>query len=168
MEQLQDVDIIISSLQKERNELSERMNSIDRLIKKIKYGSVNLALNKGQLIKANDADDIEVIEQDKPFPIKSDLKVQVIKVLEILGEASKLKAIQDKYKEITGQHHNLRETVRNLNKHEIFKLLQPKGTLRGLYWVKAEWLEDDGKKLKDKHKFAGFDLLFSDDMVEFK
>jgi len=47
--------------------------------------------------------------------------------------------------------------------------LQPKGTQSGLYWVcKSEWLEDDGKRLKEERKFEGFDLLFTDDSIEFK
>jgi hypothetical protein len=70
----------------------------------------------------------------------------------------KLNEIQDKYKEITGVHHNLRETVRTLRKHEILKLLRPTGTERGLYWVKTDWLENNKTKLTDWYKFDGFDL----------
>ena len=95
------------------------------------------------------------------------LKVQAIKIMDLLGVASKLSAIKDKYHEITGLNVNLRETLRNLNKHEILKILQPKGNIRGLYWVKSEWL-DENNNLKEQHKFEGFELLYSDDMIEFK
>ena len=163
MEYTADTTLILNSLNKDRKELAEKLSAIDKLIKKIKYGSVNLGAIKG----TTDNEGVEVSEQIAPFPLKSDLKVQVIKIMDDLGEAVKLNAIQDKYKEYTGYRANLREVVRNLNRHEILKLLQPKNSIRGLYWIKAEWLDDDGR-LKEKHKFEGFDLLYTDDMIEFK
>lgn len=166
MEYNTETEIVLNSLNKDRKELSEKLSAIDKLIKKIKYGSLNLGGNR--VTKGlNDISNNEVSEQPSPFPLKAELKVQVIKIMDILGEASKLNAIQDKFKEMTGSHANLRETVRNLNRHEILKLIQPKNSLRGLYWVKTEWLDDNGK-LKEKHKFEGFDLLYTDDMIEFK
>ena len=167
MEYTSEQQLILNSLNKDRKELSEQLSAIDKLIKKIKYGSLNLGGNR-VLKQGNDESNDEVSGQDSPFPLKAELKVQVIKIFDILGEASKLNAIQDKYKELTGHHVNLRETLRNLNRHQILKLLQPKNLLRGLYWVKTEWLEDNETKLKEKHKFEGFDLLFTDDLIEFK
>lgn len=70
-------------------------------------------------------------------------------------------------KKITGVHTNLRETVRDLHKHEILKLVRPKGTERRLYWVKTNWLEDNKTKLIDSYKFAGFNLLNNDSAIEF-
>lgn len=167
MEYTQETQLILSSLNKDRKELADKLSAIDKLIKKIKYGSVNLGASK--TIKViNQEDNTEVIEHVSPFPLKADLKVQVIKIFDILGEASKLNAVAAKHKEITGFHVNLREVIRNLNRHEILKLIQPKNNSRGLYWVKAEWLEENGTRLKDKHKFEGFDLIYTDDMIEFK
>lgn len=166
MEYTQETQLILNSLGKDRKELADKLSEIDKLIKKIRYGNVNLGASKG--MKENITDEIGTTEEVKPFPLKADLKVQVIKILNILGEASKLNAVQEKYKELTGYQANLRETLRNLNKHQILKLLQPKNHVRGLYWVKTEWLEDNETKLQDKYKFEGFDLLFSDDMVEYK
>ncbi|MDR3711455.1 MAG: hypothetical protein P4L51_01465 [Puia sp.] len=165
MEYKPDVQLILNSLNKERKELSDKLSEIDKLIKRIKYGNVNLGLTKGN-IPENDGEDNDSVSASRAFPLKADLKVQVIRVMDILGEASKLNAIQEKYKELTGIKHNLREVVRSLNKHDILKLLQPKGIERGLYWIKAEWLENG--VLKDKHKFEGFDLLFTEDSIEFK
>jgi len=167
MEYNSEIQLVLNSLNKERKELSDKITEIDKLIKRIKYGNLNFGLNKGNAVVSGN-DNTPEIKADKAFPLKADLKVQVIKVLDILGEASKLKQIQEKYKELTGIHHNLREVVRTLNKHEILKLLQPKGTERGLYWVKTEWLEGSGTKLKEQHKFEGFDLLYTDDSIEFK
>ena len=166
MEYTQDIQIVLASLNKEKKELTDKVNDIDKLIKRIKYGNLNLGLTKG---KDNASTPNEQAESNEPkaFPLKADLKVQAIKVMDILGVASKMNEIRDKYHEITGLHVNLRETLRNLNKHDILKLLQPKGNIRGLYWIKAEWL-DENNNLKEQHRFEGFDLLFNDDMIEFK
>lgn len=75
--------------------------------------------------------------------------------------------MQDKYKEITGNPVNIRETLRTLNKHEFFKLLRPKNIERGLYWVRSSWLENNYTILKEEHKFEGFELLYSPDKIEF-
>src|SRR5215813_9317168 len=165
MRQAQDIELIISSLNKERNELLLKVAEIDKVIKRIKYGGLNLGLAK----QAEDNDLAPAIEQTEnpaTFPVKAELKVQAIKIMDLLGVASKLRDIRDKYHEITGLNVNFRETLRNLNRHEILKLLQPKGNLRGLYWIKAEWLDEQGN-LKQQHKFHGFELLFTDDMIEF-
>ena len=36
-----------------------------------------------------------------------------------------------------------------------------------MYWVKEEWLEGEGSKLKEQHKFEGFNLLFNDEDLEY-
>jgi hypothetical protein len=162
MEYPQDVELIITSLTKEKRELLDKVSEIDKAIKRIKYGNLNVRLSKGITNESNIAES-ETTQKQQAFPLKADLKVQVIKIFEILGGSC-----QTQRHSGTGINHNLRETLRNLNKHEILKLLQPKGTQRGLYWVKTEWLEENGTRLKEQHKFEGFDLLFSDDMIEFK
>src|SRR5579862_1042056 len=152
MEHTQDVELILGSLNKDKRELLDKVAEIDKLIKRIKYGNINLRLNKGN----NDVDENVIEPQPQTFPMKADLKVQVIKIMDIIGVACKLKDVAEKYKELTGVHHNLREVLRTLNKHEILKLIQPKGTIRGLYWIKTEWLEDNNTRLKEQHKFEGF------------
>ena len=166
MEYTADLELVLNSLNKERREYLDKINDIDKLIKKIKYGNLNFGLTKGKQIEQPLSNDDET-QQPQAFPLKADLKVQAIKVMDLLGVASKLMDIRDKYHQITGVKVNLRETLRYLNKHEILKILQPKGNVRGLYWIKAEWL-DDNNNLKEQHKFNGFELLFSDDMVEYK
>jgi hypothetical protein len=166
MEYNTDTQIIINSLIKEKKELTDKVAEIDKVIKRIRYGNMNFGGTKGNQINAPESNAAET-QQPQAFPLKADLKIQAIKVLDLLGVASKLSEIRDKYHEITGLNVNLRETLRNLNKHDILKLLQPKGNARGLYWIKAEWL-DENNNLKEQHKFDGFDLLFSDDMIEYK
>lgn len=166
MGQTQDIELIVSSLNKERNELLLKVAEIDKVIKRIKYGGINLGLSKGMTEETPIAATTQT-QDTQAFPVKAELKVQAIKLMDILGVASKLSEIRDKYHELTGLNVNFRETLRNLNRHDILKLLQPKGNIRGLYWVKTEWLDDKGN-LKEQHKFNGFELLFTDDMIEFK
>jgi hypothetical protein len=91
----------------------------------------------------------------------------VLYLFDLIGVACRLNEVQDKYKEITGTHQNLREVLRTLNKHDLLKLLRPNNLERGLYWVKTTWLENNGTTLKDEHKFQGFELLYSNDRIEF-
>lgn len=166
MEHTAEIQMVLDSLTKDKRELLDKVNEIDKVIKKIKYGNLSLGLNK-VVSKETNVDVSNESKQEQAFPMKSELKVQIIKIFDILGVACKLKDVQEKYKEFTGFYMNLRETLRNLNKHEILKLMQPKGTMRGLYWVKSEWLDEEGK-LKEQYKFEGFDLLYTDEMIEFK
>lgn len=166
MEYNAETQVILDSLYKQKKELADKLNEIDKVIKRIKYGSLNLGASKGKPLQNEISGDAESNNQ-QGFPIKSDIKVQVIKIFDILGVASKLSDVRDKYHEITGTWVNFRETLRNLNKHDILKLMQPKNNLRGLYWVKTEWIDANGN-LKEEHRFDGFDLLFTDEMIEFK
>ena len=71
----------------------DKVGEIDKLIKRIKYGNLNLGLSKVKAIDNDTITDIEVIEQPiKPqaFPLKSDLKIQAIKIMDLLGVACKL------------------------------------------------------------------------------
>jgi hypothetical protein len=166
MEHNTETQLILNSLTKEKKELTDKVAEIDKVIKRIRYGNMNFGGTKVNQTNAPESNTAE-IQQPQAFPLKADLKIQAIKIFDILGVASKLSDVRDKYHEITGLNVNLRETLRNLNKHDILKLLQPKGNVRGLYWIKNEWL-DENNNLKDKHKFEGFELIFSDEMIEFK
>ena len=166
MEYTTDIQVILMSLNKEKKELSDKIAEIDKVIKRLKYGNLNLGGIKGTS-QLNDSVIKSESQDTQAFPLKADLKIQAIKIMDILGVASKLSDIRDKYHEITGLNVNFRETLRNLNKHDILKLLQPKGNIRGLYWVKSEWI-DENNNLKEDHKFQGFNLLFSDEMIELK
>lgn len=161
-----ELEMVISSLNKQRNELLHEVAEIDKVIKKIKYGGLSLGLSKEAATEPAEHT-AQLANDNEAFPVKADLKVQALRVLDLLGVASKLGDIRDKYHEITGLNVNFRETLRTLNKHDLLKLLHPKGNMRGIYWVKTEWLDEKGN-LKEQHKFNGFELLFSDDMVVFK
>ncbi len=165
MAQSNELELVLSSLNKQRNELLSEVAEIDKVIKKIKYGGLSLGLTK--VVKPEQTTEPAANHTEQGFPLKADLKIQALKVFDLLGVASKLADVRNKYHEISGLNVNFRETLRTLNKHDLLKILQPKGNIRGLYWVKTEWLDEQGN-LKEQHKFNGFELLFSDEMVEYK
>lgn len=165
-----DTQLILNGLYRDRADLTKQLTDIERLIKKIKLGTFSL-----DATVSNDADNVDVNNSTEnktetkaiDFPLRGELRVQVISVMDLIGVACKMKHIQDKYKQMTGLTVNLRETTRTLSKHKILRLLKPKGTERGLYWVKEDWLENDGTKLKEQHKFDGFNLLWNDEDLEY-
>ena len=167
MEYTTETQLILNGLYRDRSELTKQLTDVERLIKKIKLGTFSLNGNDNNntpsVEPVNNSNEAKQID----FPLRGELRVQVISIVDSIGVACKLKQISDKHKEITGLRVNLRETVRNLYKHKILTLLKPKGTERGLYWVKSEWLENDGNKLKEQHKFDGFNLLYNDEDLEY-
>jgi len=58
MEYSQDVELILSSMNKDKRELLDKVAEIDKLIKRIKYGNLNLRLSKGIRIDENIAENI--------------------------------------------------------------------------------------------------------------
>ena len=46
MEYTSEQQLILNSLNKDRKELSEQLGAIDKIIKKIKYGTLNLGSNR--------------------------------------------------------------------------------------------------------------------------
>lgn len=156
-----DTEVILIALQKERDELHERILQVDRIINRVK------SIDYG---KAGE-DDILLIP-DAPqtpntaaisFPKSADIKIQVLRVIEILGKAITLADIQNEYTAITGSHFKIRETVRSLYNVGIIKIMKFKTGARGLMWVKTEWISNG--ELLDKFKPLGFDLLYPKDKI---
>jgi hypothetical protein len=95
-----DTEIILIALQKERDELHERILQVDRIINRVK------SIDYGNTI----GEDRELIPQDTqtpnitaiPFPKSADIKIQVLRVFEIMGYATSLSQLQDEYSRITG------------------------------------------------------------------
>lgn len=171
MEYNTETQLILNGLYRDRQELTKQLTDIERLIKKIKLGTFTLDGNENNTSVTNEPvnnSDNNSEPKQIDFPLRGEMRVQVICVFDIIGKACRLKEVQDKYKELTGLSVNLRETLRTLSKHKILRILQPKGTARGLYWVKEEWLEGDGCKLKERYKFDGFNLLYNDEDLEYK
>lgn len=160
-----ETELILKGLYRDRDELAGKLNDVEKLIRKIKSG--NFALNT----TANNAPEQQTEQTNTQtpvlFPFKSEMKFQVAAIIDMIGTVCKLKDIQEKYKEITGSSYSVRETIRTLHKHKVVKILRSKGADRGVFWLKRDWLDENGK-LMNKHKFYGFDLLYTDDNIEFE
>jgi hypothetical protein len=153
-----DTEIILLSLQKERDELHERILQVDRIIKRVKsidYGGENLV----PLYEEQPAATPAPAELPKPvaFPKTIDIKIQVLRVFDIVGCAASLSQLQEEFSTISGNAFKIRETVRSLYNVGLVKQIKYKYASRGFLWVKTEWLKDG--VLQDKYKPVGFDLL---------
>jgi hypothetical protein len=167
MEYSPEIELILKGLNRDRAEVSAKLAEIDKVIKKVKSGIFDF-INPAKINDNVEANDIEHIKQKSiVFPIKGNMKVQALSIMDIIGKACKLKEIQTEFNTLTSSNINLRETIRTLNKNELIKLMREKNSNRGIYWVKTDWLEDNGTRLKDEHKFEGFDMLYKADNLEY-
>lgn len=158
-----DTEVIISALRKERDELHNRLMQIDRIIDRVK--SLEYDPEIVQLPVKEIADN----KDDKQFAVfanKADIRVQVLMVFDLIKQVAKLKDIQAKYSQISGNKYNIRETVRTLHKAGLLRLLKQKGTDRGFMWIKADWLVNG--QLADQYKPEGFDILYKPETLIFE
>lgn len=157
-----DQELILIALQKERDELHERILQVDRIISRIR------SIDYQQPVESiPNTPDIPTIENDKgiSFPKSADIKIQVLRVFEIVNKAAGLAELQQEYTNITGSPYKIREAVRSLHAAGIVKMLKYKNASRGFMWVKTDWIQDG--QLLDKHKPLGFDLLYKKENLMF-
>jgi hypothetical protein len=151
-----DTDVILHALQKERDDLHGRIMQIDRImtrIRKIEYApGIQDSLPVLQDVPVN-------IDIKADFPKTADIKIQVLRVFDILGKASQLADLQREFTEITGSHYKIREAVRAMHSTGVLKMLKYRNASRGFMWIKRDWIENN--ELLDKFKPLGFDLLYS-------
>lgn len=156
---MNDKQIILAALQRERDELHEKIMQVDRIIKKVKgldYSNDEINDSVKQLeVKSNSQ---QQIEHTPKFSKTSDIKVQVLTVFEIIGKAAKLKDLQYEYHKLSGNAFNIREVVRGLNRQRILLMIREKDAHRGVLWVKKEWVKNS--VLLDEFKPEGFDLFY--------
>ena len=150
-----DAQVILHALQKERDELHEKILQIDRImtrIRKIEYQPIEQITTIPQ--PSEITNDIK-----EEFPKTADIKIQVLRVFDIIGKVCQLSEVQKEFTEITGSSYKIREAVRTLNSTGILKMLKYRNASRGFMWAKREWIENG--QLLDKFKPLGFDLLYS-------
>jgi hypothetical protein len=165
-----DGEILLMALSKERDEAYQRVLSLDRLIRKIKGEYFSPKSNRGN----NEDGEIIGIAPREPqlpltpnnFPKGVDIKVQVLRVFDSLKIAVKLKEVQTEYTKLSGSSYNIREIVRSLHKSRLLRLIKEKDAKRGIFWVKADWI--DNGLLLDEFKPAGFDMLYKGDNLEYE
>lgn len=162
---MNDKDVILAALQKERDELHSKIMQVDRIMKRITdIGLVNETNDTNQVL--NIAPIIKSIQQRKPISQGSNMKLIVLRVFDIIGHACTLKDIQTEYNKVSDNTYNVRESVRSLHGQQLLKMVKDKVRMRGFAWVKTDWLIDG--ELAEKHKPEGFDLLYPPDTVMFE
>ncbi|MBL7728707.1 MAG: hypothetical protein JNM68_13515 [Dinghuibacter sp.] len=152
---MNDIEVILKALTREREDLHQQLMQVDRIINRVKSGTYSGGELPDKPIQLQVEAAPPKVRQLSPAV---DIKVQILRVFDVLGVASTLKQLQTEYKEMTGSNYNIREPVRSLNKSTLIKLVKDKTLTRGFMWVKADWIENG--QLLDKHKPEGFDLLY--------
>jgi len=107
---MKDDEVMLIALRKEREQFHQKILQLDRIIKKVKTGEYFI---KPQLT----IQDVKV-KTDEPvtFPKNVDIKVQVLKIFDMIRKAAKLKDLQTEYNRLNGHIHPLRDTIRGLHK----------------------------------------------------
>jgi len=156
-----DLEVILSALGKERQQLHEKLMQMDRIIKKIRTGS---SYSNDKVIEVKDSEQ-KTIAAPNPFPKDVDIKVQILQVMDIVKKAVKLKDIQSHYFRLSGNSYNIREAVRSLNRTGLLKMLRVRTSDRGVLWVKTEWIENH--ELMNEYKPLGYDVIYKPENMEF-
>lgn len=158
-----DTEVILMSLQKERDDLHERIMQVDRIIKRVK----SLEYTPDKEIK--EPKQLEAKEPVSPlnlFPKTADIKVNILRAMDILNVYSRQKDIQIAYNELSGNKYSVRESMRTLNKNKVLVRIINKTTGKGFLWAKSQWIEDG--LLIAKYKPEGFDLLYKPENLIFE
>lgn len=157
---MKDYEVMLGALSKERDSLHDQLMQIDRIIKRIKTG---------EYLASNEITTLEIIPSNLKEPVSfsntANIKVQAIRLFDIIGHAAKLKEINTEYTKQTGKVFNLREVVRTLHSSKILYMVKEKSLERAKYWVKREWVNNG--QLLDQFKPEGFDLLYKAEDLEY-
>ena len=160
-----DTEVILLALKKERDELHEKIMQVDRIISRVR----SIDYNHDVLPVDSTPERVEDSRNEQPkaisFPKSADIKIQVLRIFDIVGKAAPLAELQKEFTDITGNQYKIREAVRSLQINGIVKMLKFKNASRGFMWVKTEWIENN--TLMDKYKTIGFDLLYKPEQLMF-
>jgi hypothetical protein len=161
---MNDDEVMLTALSKEREQLHEQLMQVDRIIKKIKNGEY-LGYSNAMVLQIQPKE--QTVAQRIAFPKRTDTKVLILKAFDNLGQLCSLKQITTQYTTISGINNpSIRETVRTLNKAGLILLMKEKKADRGAFWAKREWIENG--QLLEQYKPEGFDVLYPSDTIEFK
>jgi hypothetical protein len=156
-----DLQVMLNALHKEREDLHNQLMQIDRIIKRMKATNY--------IEDERETTSIEVEEHLTIAPISHGpdrTKITILKVFDIVGQACRLRHLQDEYNKIAGNKFNIREGVRGLQRQGLVKMIRDKDGSRGIYWIKKEWIENG--KLIGIYKPEGFDWLYEPDNIVFE
>jgi len=161
---MNDDEVMLTALSKERDELHDKLMQVDRIIKKIKSGEY-MGYSNGVTLQIEAKE--PTVSQRIAFPKTTDTKVIVLKAMDNLAQVVSLRQIQDEYDKLTGNNNGItiRETMRSLNRHKLVLMMKLKTNDRGMFWVKKEWLNNGA--VLDEYKPEGFDVLYKPDDLQF-
>jgi len=157
---MEDAQVMLMALSKEREVLHEQLMQIDRIIKRVKTGE-HLNNNESAITLQIEPRQAQRIA----FPKHTDIKVVVLKAFDSLNKVASLKQVSEEYTKLSGNSYNIRDTVRGLHKAKLLWLMKEKDADRGIYWLKREWVENGN--VLDEYKPEGFDLLYKADNLLF-
>jgi hypothetical protein len=117
-----DKDVILNALQRERNELHERIMQIDRIIKKVR--DVNEGSNDNEILLSKVPLELNLSPTQKTitasgFTKTKDIKLQVLNVFDVIGKAAKFKQLQATYFKISDNAFSIREIIKGLNRQGL-------------------------------------------------
>lgn len=160
---MRDEELMLQALGKEREQLHNRIMHIDRIIKKIRSGEYAAPTE----VISIDATALPNSTESTPiFPKNAELKVQILRVFDFIGKASKLQDIQAEYDKLNDGHYPLRDTIRSLQSSKLLVMIKLKNAARGFLWVKRDWIENG--QLLPEYKPEGFDLLYKPENLIFE
>jgi hypothetical protein len=160
---MKDEELMLAALGKERQQLHDKIMHIDRLIKKIRNGEYTTDAN----VISIDTPAIAAIPVSSPiFPKNAELKIQILRVFDFIGKASKLQDIQTEYDKLNEGHYPLRDTIRSLQGSKLLVMIKLKNAARGFLWVKRDWIENG--QLLPEYKPEGFDMLYKAENLIFE
>ena len=159
---MNDIDVILNALTKERECLHQQLMQIDRIIKRAKSGTYSD--EQAQIAQPNKQPAIAP-KPASPLNSTDNMRVQLLRIMDIIGKGCKLKAIQDEYTKLAGNKYPIRDALRSLQASGLLYVVKDKRNERGFMWVKKEWVEN--QLLKDEYKPDGFDLLYQADNITF-
>jgi hypothetical protein len=163
---MRDEEVMYGALSNERQQLHERILQLDRIMKRIKDGEYSPAVNVIAIDAAN-TPALPVVSDNAPiFPKHADIKVQIIRVFDLLGKASKLQVIQDEYDRLNDNAYPLRDKIRAMQRTKYLVLIKVKNSTRGFLWARSTWIENG--KLLEQYKPEGFDLLYRPETLVFE
>ena len=152
---MNDLQVILKALQREREDLHKQLMQVDRIINRVKSGTYS---EEPQVQQPKQLEPKAPIKQDNTIRSNSDVKICILRALDVISIAATLKQLQTEFEAMTGNKQQIRDSVRTLQKQGLLRLMKDKVATRGFLWIKPEWLENG--QLLDKHKPEGFDLLY--------
>jgi hypothetical protein len=155
---MNDKEVILAALQRERDELHDKIMQVDRIIKRVKNVDYSNDDSNKQIETTIAIKQPVALSKPVSVSTSTDIKVQILRVFEILGKASKLSQIQDEFTKLTGSNYRIRDVVRGLKQSRILCMLKLIDSHRGILWVKRDWVRNG--VLLDEYKPEGFDLFY--------